>query len=74
LAEGQQQKQISITTNSGGWAWASAEIFPGEGQHRNFAYPFQVADDAMQMDVQKTLHPFYPISLYWLNLNYQSFF
>ena len=38
--------------------WASAEIFPG-GQRQHFAYPFQVADDAMQMDVHKTFYPFY---------------
>jgi len=31
------------------------------GQRRNFAYPLQVADDAMQMDVHKTLYPFYTI-------------
>ena len=37
--------------------WASADIFPG-GQSRHFAYPFQVADDTMQMDVHKTLYPF----------------
>jgi len=49
------------------------KFFQG-GQHGNFAYPFQVADGAMQMDVHKTLHRFYPISLYWLNLNFQSFF
>ena len=30
-------------------------IFSRVGQHRNFAYPFQVADDAMQMHVHKTL-------------------
>jgi len=29
------------------------------GQSRNFAYPFQVADDATQIDVHKTLHLFY---------------
>ena len=39
----------------------------------NFDFPFQVADDAMQMDVRKTLHPFYPMSLCCLNLNSQSF-
>jgi len=39
-------------------AWASAEIFPG-GQSRHFAHPFQVVDDATQMDVHKTLHLFY---------------
>jgi len=38
---------------------ASAEIFH-RGQRRNFAYPFQVADDAKQMGVHKTLYPFYP--------------
>jgi len=27
----------------------------------------------MQTDVHKTLHPFYPVSLGWLNLNSQSF-
>jgi len=43
------------------------------GQRPNFAYPFQVADDAMQMDVHKTLYYFYHISLCWLNLNSQSF-
>ena len=43
------------------------------GQRRNCSYPFQVADDAMQLDVHKTLYPFYPISLCWLNLSPQSF-
>jgi len=42
-------------------------------QRRNFAYHFQVADSAMQMDVHKTLYTFYPISLYWLDINSQSF-
>jgi len=28
-------------------------------QRQNFAYQFQVADDTMQMDVHKTLYPFY---------------
>jgi len=28
------------------------------GQRRNFAYPFQVADNAMQMKVFETLYPF----------------
>ena len=45
--------------------WASAEIFP-RGQRRNFACPFQVADNAMQIDVQKTLYPFFPIGVCWL--------
>jgi len=53
--------------------WASAEIFTGVRQRRNFTYPFQVADDAMQMDVHKTLHPFYPNSLCWLHFNFESF-
>jgi len=48
------------------------KFFP-RGQRRNFAYPSQVADDAMQMDVHKTLYPFYPVSLGWLKLNSQSF-
>jgi len=47
--------------------------FPWVEQRRNFAYPFQVADDVMQMDVHKMLYPFYHISLCWLNLNSQSF-
>jgi len=46
--------------------------FSRVGQRPNFAYPLQVTDDAMQMDVHKTLYPFYPISLCWLNLNSQS--
>ena len=29
------------------------------GQSRPFAYALQVVDDAMQMDVHKTLHSFY---------------
>jgi len=28
------------------------------GKRQHFAYPFQVADDAMQMGVHKTLYPF----------------
>jgi len=43
------------------------------GQRRNFAYSFQGADDAIQMDLHKTLYPFYPISLCYLNLSSQSF-
>ena len=39
---------------------ASAEVFPGWQRH-NFAHGFQVADDAMKMDVHKTLFPFYPL-------------
>jgi len=36
---------------------ASAEIFSG-WQKRHFACQFQVADDATQTDVRKTLYPF----------------
>jgi len=42
-------------------------------QRPNFAYPLQVAENAMQMDVHKTLYSFYRVSLCWLNLNSQSF-
>jgi len=35
------------------------KIFPGGEQRRNFAYPFQVSDDATQIDVHKTLYSFY---------------
>ena len=42
------------------------------GLRRNFAHTFQVADDAVQMDVHKTLCPFYPFRLCWLNLSSQS--
>jgi len=48
------------------------KFFQG-GQHRNFAYPFQAADDAMQTDVHKTLRPFNPVRLCSLNLNSQSY-
>jgi len=34
-------------------------FYSGGEQNRHFAYPFQVAVDAMQMDVHETLHPFY---------------
>jgi len=37
--------------------WASMSVFQWR-QRQNFAYPFQVADDAMQMDVHKMLYPF----------------
>jgi len=47
---------------------ASAEIFPG-GARRNFRYIFQVADDALQIDVHKTL---YLSSLCWLLVELQS--
>ena len=42
------------------------------GKRRKFAYSFQIAVDAMQTDVCKTLYHFYSISLCWLNLH--SFF
>jgi len=53
-------------------SWAFTEIFPG-GQRWTSSYPFQVADDVIQMGVHKTLYPFYLINLCWLNLNSQSF-
>jgi len=34
----------------------SSEIFPG-GEKRQFAYPFQVAGNATQVDVHKTFYP-----------------
>jgi len=36
--------------------------FSRGGQTRYFAYPFHVADDAMQMHVHKTLCPFFTIT------------
>jgi len=33
--------------------WASAEIFPGGGQSRHFAYLFQFVGDATQTEVHK---------------------
>jgi len=36
----------------------SAEIFP-VGATSTFCYPFQVAADAMQIDIHETLYPFY---------------
>jgi len=47
--------------------------FSRVGQRLIFADPLHIADDAMQMDVRKTLYPFYTISLCWLNINSQSF-
>jgi len=41
--------------------WAFAEIFPGLGASRPFAYPLQVVDDAAQIDIHKTLPSFYTI-------------
>jgi len=49
----------------------SKSVHPCASAEINFAYPFQVFDDAMQSDVHKMLYPFYPISLCWLNLNSQ---
>ena len=46
--------------------------FSRVGQRPNFSYPSQVADDAMQMDVHKTLYSFHHISLRRLNLNSRS--
>jgi len=40
------------------WGWRPQKFFHGE-QRRYFAYNFQVADDAMQMDLHKTLYPFH---------------
>ena len=39
--------------------WLYSEVFPGGRQRREFAYLFQLAHAAMQMDVQKTLYCFY---------------
>ena len=50
-----------INTSKSVHPWTSAEIFPGWGQRRNIAYTFQVADDAMQVDVHKTLYPSTPL-------------
>jgi len=49
--------QVGLT--AGLESWASAEISPGGGQSRYFAYLIQVLDDATQIDVHKTLHLFY---------------
>jgi len=35
------------------------QIFFQGGQHQHFAYLFQIADDAMQIDISKMLHPLY---------------
>jgi len=40
--------------------WAPTKMFPC-GQRRNYAYPFQTAGNAMQMDVHKTRYPFYQL-------------
>jgi len=39
------------------------KFFQGGINVENLAYAFQVADDAMQIDVHKTFYSFYPISL-----------
>jgi len=42
--------------------WATGrpqKFFQGVGQSGHFAYPFQISDNATQMDVHKSLHPFY---------------
>jgi len=38
---------------------AVRKYFSSAGQRRNFAYHLQVANDAIQMDVRKTLYTFY---------------
>jgi len=50
--------QVSMKTqvNYEAHSWASAEIFPGRAKRRHFAYPFQVSNDAMQMNVGKMLY------------------
>jgi len=48
------------------------KFFKGR-QRQNFAHPFQVPDDAMQLDVHKTFYLFSPIIRCCLNLNSQSF-
>jgi len=47
------------------------KLFQG-GQRRKFAYAFQVADDAMQMDVHKTHYPFYSINRPVTSLGHQE--
>ena len=56
-------------------SWTYAKSFLVRRQRPNFAYPFQVADDAMQMDVHKTLrlNPFYRIGLCSINLHSSSY-
>jgi len=39
--------------------WAPQKCFQGGGQRQHFAHIFQIVDDAMQMEVNKTLYPFY---------------
>ena len=40
-------------------AMGARRNFTRRGQTRHFSYPFQFADDAMQMHIHKTLYPFY---------------
>jgi len=47
-------------------------VFFQGGKLQNFAYPLQIADDEMQIDVHKRFYPFYRISLCWLNFKSQS--
>ena len=50
-----------ITFRDPNWGrehWRPQIFFQG-GKHRHFAQIFQIADDAMQMEVNKTLYPFY---------------
>jgi len=49
----------------------SPEKFFQGGQRCHFSYPFHVADDAMQIDVHKTLNPFSP-QMKWSTLPHES--
>jgi len=51
-------REVSTYADCCGWGHGCSQDFFQGGQRRNFAYPFQVADDAMQVDVHKTLYPF----------------
>ena len=66
------QKAIQVSTRAPEASMGVRRYFSRGGQRRNFAYSFQVAGNAMQIDVQKSLYPFYPISMCWLNLISQS--
>jgi len=48
-------------TNNG-VAHGRPQKFFQRGKSRHFAYPFQVADDAVRMDVHKTFYPFNTIT------------
>jgi len=41
------------------YPWAPAEILPGRGNVDISLIFFQIANDAMQMDLHKTLYPFH---------------